>query len=78
LAALREGIEGTRQPGRKLAYVILPTVIWELAKDEYVAQTGRLGPLEVNGPEVLGVPVQTDPDADEVTVVMEEADPGSY
>jgi len=63
-----------RQPGRRLAYVVMPPVIWELAKDEYVTQTRRLGPLEVNGREVLRLPVEADPQANEVTVVVEDRD----
>jgi len=69
---LREGIDALRQDGRQLAYVILPPTVWELVKHEYITDTGRMGPLEVNGREVLGLPVRTDPDVDEVTVVAED------
>jgi hypothetical protein len=74
LHELRGAIDQLRADGRKLAYVVLPPAVWELARDEYVAETGRMGPLEVNGREVLGIPVRADPAATEIVAVEEDAD----
>lgn|GEM_PF-3610864 len=69
---LREILARMRTEGAKVEHVHLSPEAWAVLKEDYVAETGRSGPLEIIGREVLGVPTVVDEETDTITIVHGE------
>jgi hypothetical protein len=67
---LREILARMRTEGLEVEHVQLSPEAWAVLKADYVAETGRFGPLEIIGREVLGVPTVVDEETDTITIVQ--------